>query len=249
MLARPWSSSRLFCGEGLLLRCKGNAGNSFPTTQGMDPSSRARRQKRGSSGCGRNSRASSLVETGRSGNFLSCSKGVRTLWKFQGLGVVSLETPQRKWASSGLEGRTSWIFSSCSRCSRLMSGTSGTCSGGLRKGQSPCEFHGGLSGFLSRRCRGLRSCVESVPETEHSSPVLTWILGYFWSLPRGVSPRLEVGHARALSSRAVAAVSRLPSHGSRDLWLSLEAFPRNFLTRLSHEAIPQGCPTCNRGVS
>ena len=30
-----------------------------------------------------------------------------------------------------------------------------TRSGGLRKGQSPCEFLGGLSGFLSRRCRGL----------------------------------------------------------------------------------------------
>ena len=65
---------------------------------------------------------------------------------------------------------------------------------------SPCEVLGGLSGFLSRRCRGLRTCVEPVPEPEHSSPVLTWILGYFWSLPRGVSPRLEWGHARALSS-------------------------------------------------
>ena len=64
--------------------------------------------------------------------------------------------------------------------------------------------------------------------------MLTWILGYFWSLPRGVSPRLEWGHARELSSRAVAAVSRLPSRGSRDLWLSLEAFPRGFTTGLSH---------------
>ena len=51
--------------------------NSFPTTQGKDPSSRARRQKRGSSGCGQNSRASSRVETGMSGNFLSGSKGVK----------------------------------------------------------------------------------------------------------------------------------------------------------------------------
>ena len=51
----------------------------FPTTQGKDPSSRARRQKRGSSVCGRDSRASSRVETGMSGNFLSCSKGVKDL--------------------------------------------------------------------------------------------------------------------------------------------------------------------------
>ena len=48
---------------------------------------------------------------------------------------------------------------------------------------------------------GLRPCVESVPEPEDSSPVLTWILGYFWSLPRVVSPPLEWGHARALSSQ------------------------------------------------
>ena len=70
--------------------------------------------------------------------------------------------------------------------------------GGLRKGQSPCELLGGLSGFLSNRCQGLRSCVESVPEPEDASPVLTWILGDFWSLPRGVSARLEWGHACAL---------------------------------------------------
>ena len=66
-----------------------------------------------------------------------------------------------------------------------------TRSAGLRKGQSPCELLGGFSGFLSRRCRGLRPCVESVPEPEDSSPVLTWILGYYLSLPKGVSPRLE----------------------------------------------------------
>ena len=65
------------------------------------------------------------------------------------------------------------------RCSRLTTGTSGTRSGGLRKGQSPCELLGGLSGFLSRRCRGLRPCVESVPGPEDSSPGLTWIFGYF----------------------------------------------------------------------
>ena len=154
--------------------------------------------------------------------------------------MISLETPQRKWASSRLEGRTSWIFSSCGRCSRLQTGTSGTRSRGLRKGQSPCQLLASLSGFLSRRCWCLRPCGESVPAPEDSSQVLTRILGYFWSLPRGVNPPLQWGHARALSSRAVAAVSRFPSRVSRDLWLSL---------RLSHEALPKGCPTCHRGVS
>ena len=162
MVARLWSSSRLSCVERLLLRSDGNAANSFPTTQGKDPSSRARRRKRGTSGCGRDSRASSRVETGMSENFLSCSKGVKDPLEFQMLDVISLETPQRKWASFCLEGRTPWIFSSCGRCSRLTTGTSGTRSGGLRKVQAPCELHGGLSGFLSHRCRGLRSSVESV---------------------------------------------------------------------------------------
>ena len=48
---------------------------------------------------------------------------------------------------------------------------------------SPCELLGGLSGFLSHRCRGLRPCVESLPDPEDSSPVLTWIWG-----SSGVSP-------------------------------------------------------------
>ena len=157
--------------------------------------------------------------------------------------MFNLETPQRKWASSRLEGRTSWIFSSCGRCSRLMTGTSGSRSGGLRKGQSPCELLGGLSGFLSRRCRGLRPCVESVLEPEDSSPVLTWIVGYFLSLLRGVTLRLEWWHARGLSSRAVAAGSyfcrvdqRICGFRSR---LSHEAFPRGFPTSLSHRAVPR----------
>ena len=51
--------------------------------------------------------------------------------------------------------------------------------------------------------------------------------------------RLEWGHARALSSRAVAAVSPFPSRGSRDQGLSHEAFPQGFPTELSH--VPPWC--------
>ena len=47
----------------------------------------------------------------------------------------------------------------------------------------PCELLRGLSGFLSRRCQGLRPSVESVPEPEDSSPVLTWILMYSGESP------------------------------------------------------------------
>ena len=64
--------------------------------------------------------------------------------------------------------------------------------------------------------------------------MLTWILGNFGSLPRGLSPRLELAHPREICSRAEAAMSRFPSRGSRDLWLSPEAFPRGFPSGLSH---------------
>ena len=158
--------------------------------------------------------------------------------------MISLETPQRKWASFRLEGRTSWIFSSCGRGSRLTTGTSGTRSGALRKGQSPCELLGGLSAFLSRRCRGLRPCVQPVPEPEHSSPVLTWILGYFWSLPRGVSPRLQWSiHVRFPPEL------KQQCHASLFVDQGICGFPSRFPTRVSPEAIPQGCPTGHRGVS
>ena len=76
--------------------------------------------------------------------------------------------------------------------------------------------------------------MESVAEPEDSSPGLTWILVYFWSLPKGVSPRLEWGHAPALSSLAVAAVSC-----SSRVDQGISGFP----SRLSHEAFPRGFPT------
>ena len=149
LVARPWCSSRVSCRERILLRWDGNAQNSLPTKQGKDPSCRARRRKRGSSGCGRYHRASSRVETGMSGNFLSCSKAVKDPLYFPGLDMIILETPQWKCASHILEVRTSWIFSSCGRCSCLMTVTTGTDSGGLRTGQSPFELFGGFWGFLS----------------------------------------------------------------------------------------------------
>ena len=173
------------------------------------------------------------------GNFLSCSKGVRTLWKFQRLGVISLEKPQLKWASSRLEGRTSWIFSSWGRSLSSYDGDLRDPLCWAQERPVPMRVARGPLGIPLPSMPGPKILCGVVPEPEHSSSVLTWILGYFWSLPRGVSPRLERGHARALSSRAVAAVSRFPSRGSRDLWLSLEAFPRGLPTGLSH--VPPRC--------
>ena len=57
-------------------------------------------------------------------------------------------------------------------------------------------------------------------------------LGVFLESPQGSQSTSEWGHAHGLSCSAVAAVSSFPSRGSRDLWLSLEAFPRGFPTAL-----------------
>ena len=159
--------------------------------------------------------------------------------------MICLETPQRKWASSHLEGRTSWFFSSFGRCSGIRTGTSGTRCGGLRKGQFSCELLRGLSGFLSRRCWGLRPCVESVPEPEDSSSVLTWILGVLLESPQGSQSSSRVGACTcdflpSCSSSVALPFACIKGPG---------AFPRGFPTRLSHEAFQQGCPTCHRGVS
>ncbi|KAI4559124.1 hypothetical protein MJT46_013766 [Ovis ammon polii x Ovis aries] len=149
-----WARPSCFLSSGD--RCDVNAGNAFPTKQGKDASSRATRRKRGSSGCGRDPRSSSRMETCE--NVLDFLKLRLMLSSYDGDERDRLWWPQ------------DW-------CSRLTTGPSGNRSGGLRKGQSPYEFLGGHSGFLSRRCRGLRPCVESGPEPEDSSPVLTWILG------------------------------------------------------------------------
>ena len=143
--------------------------------------------------------------------------------------MISLEKPQHKWVSSHLEGRTSWIFSSCGRCSRFMTGTSGTRSGGLKKGQFPCELLGGLSGFLSRRCWGLRSCVEQCPN-----------LGFLSSADMDLGVLLQSPQGSQSSSRVVACTCAFLPSCSRSVALPFAgikgsvAFPRGFPTRLSH---------------
>ena len=57
--------------------------------------------------------------------------------------------------------------------------------------------------------------------------------------PQGSQSSSRVGACPCFSSRAVQAVSRFPRRGSRDLWLSLEAFPGGFPTGLSY--VPPWC--------
>ena len=161
-----------------------------------------------------------------------------TLWKFQRLGVNSLETPQRKWASSRLEGRTSWIFSSCGRCSRRTTGTSGTRSGGLRKGQSPFEVLGGLSAFLSHRYRGLRPCVECCRNLRILSSA-DMDLGVLLESPQGSQSSFRVGACTCAFLPSCSCSVPLPF-----AWIKgFVAFPLGFPKRLSHEAFPPDFPT------
>ena len=106
------------------------------------------------------------------------------------------------------------------------------------------EFHVGLSGFLSRQCRALGPCVESVSDPEDSSPVLTWILGTS-GVSQGSHSSSRVEICTWVFHPSCSSSVKLPF-----AWImGSVAFPRGFLRRLSHEAFPQGCPTCHRGVS
>ncbi|KAI4551187.1 hypothetical protein MJT46_017439 [Ovis ammon polii x Ovis aries] len=71
----------------------------FPYETGKGSLTRARRRKRGSPGCVRDPRASSRVETGMSGNFLRCSKGVKDPLKVP---VVRCDWPREASAEMGL---------------------------------------------------------------------------------------------------------------------------------------------------
>ena len=174
-----------------------------------------------------------------SGNFLSSSKGVKDPLEFP---EVRCDLPGDTSAKMGLispEGENLLDFL---EFRQVLS----TYDGDLR---DPLWWPQGRP-VPMRVARGpLRIPLQSMPwpkilcgfgaEPEDTSPVLTWIFGYFWSLPRGVSPRLERGNARALFSRGVAAWSRFPTRGSSDLWLSHEAFPQGCPAGLSH--VPRWC--------
>ena len=93
-----------------------------------------------------------------SGNFLSCSKGVKDPLEVP---EVRCELPRDASAEMGLispGGENLLDVLKLRQVLSISTGTSGTRSGGLRKGHSPCKLLGGLSGFLSRRCRGLDLC-------------------------------------------------------------------------------------------
>ena len=76
----------------------------------------------------------------------------------------------------------------------------------------------GTLGFLSCADMDLRVCLESPQGSQSSSRMAACTSAFLKTVP---------------------AVSRFPSPGLRDLYLSLEAFPRGVLTRLSNRAVPR----------
>ena len=80
------------------------------------------------------------------------------------------------------------------------------------------------SGFLSSADMDLEGLLESPQGSQSSSSVLACTSAFLPSCSSSVTLPLA--------------------------WIKGSvAFPRGFPTRFSHEAFPQGCPTCHRGVS
>ena len=119
------------------------------------------------------------------------SRESRTLLRLKREGGISFVTPQWKRASSRVEGRISWFFSSC--------GSKHGVSLELRwRPQRPTRVASGKSS-LHVSCEGpLRIPLQSVPrprselrpEPQGSSRVLIWTSGFLWSFNRGVRPCL-----------------------------------------------------------
>ena len=171
----------------------------FPDHAGKGSLPRARRQRRVYSGCGPDSRASCRVETGKSGNFLSCSKVVKDPLEIP---EVRFDKPRGASAEMGLISPGGENLLDFLELWQELSTYDGDLRDPLWWPQErpfPMRVARGHLGIPLPSMPWPRPCVESVLEPEDFSPVLTWILGYFWSLPRGVSPRLEGRHARAIS--------------------------------------------------
>ena len=173
-----------------------------------------------------------------SGNFLSCIKGVKDPFKIKKEGGISLETLQRKRASSCVEGRISWYFLSCGRKLGVPLELQQGPQGPTRVGSGKPSVHAG--------CKGpLEIALQLVPSPRSSSGIEAGTSGFLSSadMDLGVpiefeqasQPSSRVETASPLSSGDVTVVSGFLSSTHRDLWLSLE--------------VPQGCHTCHRIVS
>ena len=158
--------------------------------------------------------------------------------------MFSLEKPQRKWASSRLEGRSSLIFRIAAGAldvrrglrdplwwpqetpvpMRVARGTLGITLPSMPGPKTLCGVGAGTRGFLSSADIDPGVFLESPQGSQSSSPVGTCTCAFLQSC----------------SSSVTLPFARIKGSG---------AFPGGFPTRLFHEAFLHGCPTCHRGVS
>ena len=134
---------------------------------------------------------------GYSGNFLSCSKGVKDPLEVP---EVWCDYPRDASAEMGLISPGGENLLDFLELRQVLSTYDGDLRDALWWPQErpvPMRVARGPLGISLPSVPGPKPSVELVPEIEDSCSVLTWILGHFWSLPRGVSPRLVWGHARA----------------------------------------------------
>ena len=131
------------------------------------------------------------------------------------------------------------VFPELRRDSRVTTGNSGCLLCWPRQVQSSIRVAKESWALPSSDCRANRPHLGLCPEANVPLHGGQGSRGCIPDAPGETGIHLEWRHARALSSQAVAAVSRFSSHGSRDLWLSLEAFLRDFPTGLSH--VPPWC--------
>ena len=159
--------------------------------------------------------------------------------------MISLETPQRKWASFRLEGKNLLDFLELRQVlstydgdlrdplwwpqvipitERVARGPLGIPLPSMLGPKILCGVGAGTGAFLSSADMDLGVLLESPQVRQSSSAVGTCTCDF---LPR-CSSSVSLSFA----------------------WIKGSvAFPRGFPRRLSHEAYPQGCPTCHRGVS
>ena len=154
----------------------------------------------------RGTQGASQVASRKSSVHLSC-KGERG---------IALESRQGNQASIRKKGAISMCFSSCELRQEIWVPLS--CDRDLTEplilslaSQESFRVVRGLSGFLSSWCRGLGPHPELRLETQDSSPVLTWISGFLWRFPWGVSHYLVLRHGIVLPSCGVKGVSGLLS--------------------------------------
>ena len=119
------------------------------------------------------------------GNFLSCRKGVKNPVEVP---EVSFDWPRDASAEMGLILPGGENLLDYLELQQVLSTYDGDLRDPLCWPQErpvPMRVGPGPFGIPLPSMTGPKIFVESVPEPEDTSPGQTWILGYFWSLPRG----------------------------------------------------------------